>query len=61
MTLGLVITFSAVLGVAAFLLFRGYAAREKKLWLTAGIIAACLCLAGLGYMVAALLLIAAIA
>ena len=59
MTVGMAAALSAAFAVAAFLLFRRNRARRKKLWFAAGIVASCLCLVGLVYMAAALLLVSA--
>jgi hypothetical protein len=55
--MGAAAAFSIAFAVTAFLLFRRDKAKRNKLWLAAGSLAACLCLAGCVYVAAALLLI----
>ena len=57
---GVVLLLSVVCAIASFLQFRAYAVSGKKLWIAAGIAAACVCLAGIIYGTATLLLITAI-
>ncbi|MGI5844938.1 MAG: hypothetical protein ACOX9B_12280 [Candidatus Xenobium sp.] len=61
MTLGMAATLSVLFFAAAiFAVLRHQATKKNKVWTVAGIIAACLCLLGLAYVAATLLLVTAV-